>query len=106
MGLFDSLFPKPSKKKLAGERLDNIRRKGRAGEDEVALRYTLNGYEVERTGRGSDFRVKRRDLLTGRVVESKLVEVKTGKAKLSKLQRKTKKKTRNYRVERADPLFY
>lgn len=67
--------------------------------------YALRGYEVERTGRGSDFRVRRRDLWTGRVVESKLVEVKTGKAKLSKLQRKTGKKS-NYKQVRVDPLFF
>ncbi len=106
MGILDSIFGKPTKKQLARERLDRIRRKGKAGEDQIAMRYALSGYEVERTGRGSDFRVRRRNLFTGRVVESKLIEIKTGRAKLSKLQKKTKRKHRNYKVVRADPLFY
>ena len=105
---FDSLFwgKEKSKKQKKRERLAVNRAKGRAGEEIVVSRYVLSGYEVERTGKGHDFRVRRRDPFTGRVVESKLVEVKTGKAKLSKLQKRTKKKKSNYKVERVDPLFY
>jgi len=67
----------------------------------------IKGYEVERTGRGSDFRIRKRDILTGRVIESKLVEVKTPKSKLSKLQKKTKKKKKGkYIVYRTDPIIY
>jgi len=79
--------------------------KGKAGEKKVKLRYELEGYWVERTGRGSDFRVERRNYLTG-CKESKLVEVKTGNARLSPLQRKTKRKHRNYVVETVDPVEY
>ena len=76
MSIFGSIFGKPTKKQIARERLDGIRRKGKAGEDQVAFQYALNGYEVERTGRGSDFRVRKRDLFTGKVTSSKLIEVK------------------------------
>ena len=106
MSIFGSIFGKPTKKQLARERLDDIRRKGKAGEDQVVFEYTLSGHEFERTGRGSDYRVRKRDIFTGRVTSSKLIEVKTGKAKLSKLQKKTKKKHSNYKVVRTDPLFY
>lgn len=100
------LWGRKSKKQRKREQIRESQRKGRAGEEIVRMNYELGGYEVERTGKGSDFRVRRRDLLTGRVVESKLIEVKTGEAKLSELQRKTKKKKRKYKVERAEPLFY
>jgi len=81
-------------------------RKGRAAEDMVRMNYALRGYEVERTGKGHDFRVRKRNLFTGRVVESKVVEVKSGKSNLSKLQQKTKKKKSNYKVERVEPFFW
>lgn len=100
------LFPKKSKKQKKREVLAENRRKGKAGEDIVAMNYTMRGYEVERTGRGHDLRVRQRDWLTGKVRKSKVVEVKTGKARLSKLQKKTKKKKSNYKVERVNPTFY
>lgn len=104
MGLFD-FFP-TSKKEKNRARIRENQRKGKAGEDLVRMNYELQGYEVERTGKGHDFRVRRRDLFTGRVVESKVVEVKTGKAKLSQLQEKSKKKRSNYKVERVEPFLY
>ena len=103
---YDIFGRKKSKKQKKREQLADNKAKGRAGEDAVALKYTLAGYEVERTGKGHDFRVRRRNLLTQRVVESKVVEVKTGDAKLSKLQKKKKKKKSNYKVERVNPTFY
>ncbi|MDG7015826.1 MAG: hypothetical protein JRM82_00440 [Nitrososphaerota archaeon] len=67
----------------------------------------LGGYEVERTGRGSDYIRRKRDLWTGRVVRTEHVEVKSGHAKLSPLQQKTRKKKRsNYVVKRRDPLVW
>ena len=100
------LGKKKSKKQRKRDVLAENRAKGRAGERLVAMKYGLGGYEVERTGKGHDFRVRRRHPLTGRVVESKVVEVKTGKAQLSELQRKAKKKKRNYKVERVDPPLF
>ena len=98
-------FPK-SKKEIKRETIERNRRQGKAGEEQVKAKYQLQGYEVERTGRGSDFRVRKRDWLSGRVTESKLVEVKTGNAKTSRLQEKTKKKQNNYKVERVRPFFF
>ena len=97
MGMFD-LWPISKKeKKVAVIRQNQMR--GKSAEDIVAMNYGLRGYEVERTGKGSDFRVRRRDLFSGRVVESKQIEVKSGNAELSKLQQKNKRKG-NYKVER------
>lgn len=79
--------------------LDSNRFKGKIGESVVALSYMARGYEVEETGAGSDFRVRRRDPFTGRVVESKFVEVKTGSSRLSRLQMKMKRRGK-YKVER------
>jgi len=97
---------KISKKQINIEKTSEIRRKGKAGEDSFRTRAQLSGYEVERTGRGSDFRIRKRNPFTGRVIESKLVEVKTGNSKLSKLQQRTKKKNSNYKVVREEPYFY
>ncbi len=103
---FYDTFKPQSKKQRQKDQIKENFRKGRAGEDQIRMKYMMQGYEVERTGRGSDFRVRKRDLFTGRVTESKLVEVKTGSADLSNLQRKTKKKKSNYKVERVDPWRY
>jgi len=85
------------------------REKGRAGEQIVRWRHETLWEKVERTGRGSDFRITRtrRNWRTGERKKSELIEVKTGpKSRLSELQRKTKKKKRHYKVERVDPPFY
>jgi len=95
-----------SKKQKARLVIDRNRRRGKIGEDMVRTRYIMRGYEVERTGRGHDFKVRKRDPFTGRVIETKYVEVKTGNAKLSKLQEETKNKKRNYKVERVKPFFW
>ena len=97
---------KKSKKARKQQTLKENKRRGRAAEAQVKFDYQLKGYEVERTGRGHDFRVRRRNVW-GKVVESKVVEVKSGNAKLSKLQNKTKKKKSNYKVERVkDPFMW
>lgn len=104
-GNYNFLGRKKSKKQRKRELLKDNIAQGKIGEDLAELKYTLSGYEVERTGKGHDFRVRKRDIF-GRVVESKVIEVKTGKSKLSKLQKKTKRRKSNYKVERVDPLFY
>ncbi|MEM4378978.1 MAG: hypothetical protein QXX85_08365, partial [Candidatus Nitrosotenuis sp.] len=92
MGIFD-IFKKPTKKEVNSERTERIRQQGRDGEDAVRLKWQLRGYEVERTGKGHDYYVRKRDPLTGRVIDSKYVEAKNGEnAKLSPLQKKMKKK--------------
>ncbi len=68
----------PESKKQRRQRISReIGRKGKVGEEIVRMNYALRGYEVERTGRGSDFHVVKRDVL-GRVIDSKDIEVKTG----------------------------
>jgi hypothetical protein len=103
---WDFLRVAPSKKQKKREVLANNQARGKAAEQQFELTSALEGEEVVRTGRGSDYRVRKRDPWTGRVTSSKLVEVKSGKAKLSKLQRKTKKKKSNYAVKRVDPLIW
>jgi len=97
---------KRTKKQKKREVLSRSKEKGKMGETAIALQYGLGGYEVERTPRGKDFTVRKRDLLTGRVTQTKYIEVKTGRAKLSKLQEKTKKKKKgSYKVERVSTIY-
>lgn len=60
---------------------------------------------MERTGWGSDFRVRERDPFTGRVTKSELYEVKSGNAELSDLQNRTKRRTSHYKVARIRSAF-
>jgi cytidylate kinase len=94
---FDPFRPK-TKKQRKREQVRQNYRKGKAAEDTYVMRARLSGYEVERTGRGHDFKVRKRDPWTGRVVYTGYREVKSGNAKLSKLQQKTKKRKSNYKV--------
>jgi hypothetical protein len=96
-----------SKKQIRRENLAANRRRGDAAQDAYKFSAEMRGLEVVRTGRGSDYRVRDRDFWTGRVKSSKLVEVKSGKAKLSKLQRKTKRKhPGHYTVVRENPSLF
>lgn len=97
---------KKSKKQIKREVLEENRMKGKTAENNYVVRAQLAGYEVERTGKGHDFRVRKRDLLTGRVIYSGVREIKSGNATLSKLQRKTKKKQSNYKIVREDNMIW
>lgn len=55
---------------------------------------TLKGHEVKRTGKGSDYEERKSYFLSRRKGPKKLVEVKSGGAKQSKLQKKTQKKAK------------
>lgn len=86
--------------------MSNVRRKGSAAEKIAKFRLSMFNEKVERTGRGSDFKTTNRDIWTGKT-ETRYHEVKTSKAKLSKLQKITKKKLgKKYNVIREDPLFW
>ena len=102
-------FGPPESEKERRQRISReARRKGKVSEDIVAQRYGLYGYEVERTGRGSDFHVIKKDIF-GNVLDSKDIEVKSGRSQLSELQKETKrKKGGRYKVERVEPppFFY
>jgi len=72
MSIDSFLFGRPrTRKQRKREQIRENWRKGMAGQDIVRMKYVLQGYEVEPTGRGHDFRVRRRDWLTDRVIESK-----------------------------------
>ncbi len=68
---------------------------GRAAEKLYAIHQTLSGKKVTRTGRGSDFSVREVDFFGRPTGKAQLREVKTGKAKLTPLQEKTRKKNRS-----------
>ena len=92
---WDSIFGKKTQKQVRRETLEKNRYNGKAAEDRFVMEQSLQGREVERTGRGSDYRVRQRDWLTGKVTSSRLYEVKSSKtAPVSKLQKKGVKKKR------------
>ena len=96
MGFFN-IFKKSKRQQIR----DNADQ-GREGEAQVRSKYEMNGYDVKRTGPGADYRVTKRNWLTGKKV-TKYVEVKTGNAKLSPLQKKKRKQYGgSYKVERVD----
>lgn len=97
---------KISKKRLKKQVLAENIAKGKAAEDSYRLRAQLAGYEVERTdGRGHDFRVRKRDIVTGKVKYSGLREIKSSNtAPVTALQKKTKRKKSNYKVIRENPF--
>lgn len=82
MGFFDIL--KKSKKQVIRENQSQ----GRDGEEQARREYEFSGHDVEKIHRGGDLKVTKRDWLTGRKGKPKIVEVKTGNSKLSKLQKK------------------
>lgn len=107
MSLFDDpLFGGTSEKERKRDRMRRNRRKGKAAEDMVATELLMEGYEVEPVHEGADFHAKRRDLLTGEVIEEKKVEVKSGNARLSEKQRRERRRSDNYEVRRRDPFFF
>ena len=100
MGFFDVF--KRSRKEINRSNQEQ----GKAGEEQVKAKYELNGYKVTRTGKGHDYRATKKNWWTGKR-ETKYVEVKTGNAKLSPLQRKKKKQYGSKYVEErvdANPL--
>jgi hypothetical protein len=100
------IWGRKSKKQRKRETIASNRERGRMGEDLVAMKYAASGYEVDRTHpKGADMTVRKRDLFTGRVTSTRRIEVKTGRSKLSPLQRKMKKKKRT-KVERVDSPFF
>lgn len=100
--LLDDLFS-PSKKEKRRMQLSINKERGRDAEDMHRGMAMVRGNALKRTGRGSDFIETERDLFG--TVRRTHVEVKSGNARLTPFQRKTKKKKKNYRVCRYDNLF-
>ncbi len=97
---------KVSKKEIKKDVIAENRRKGKAAEESYKIRAQMSGYEVERTGRGHDFKVRKRDPFTGKVTYTGYREIKSGNAKPSKLQKKTMKRKSNYKVIRENNPFW
>ncbi len=76
--------------------------KGKMAEVVYESMRPMQGYDVKRKPYGRDYEEQKVDFLTGKPRARKIsVEIKTGRAKLSKLQQKTRKKKKgSYRVER------
>ena len=97
----DFLGHEISSKEYKKEIMANNRRKGLSGEYTARMDHILNGEFVERTGRGSDFRVYSYDLNQNRMIHKYDEEVKTGRSPLSPLQRETQKRLgKKYKVRR------
>jgi len=103
--LEDIFGPKKSKKQIKRETIAQNRERGATGEQMARLGAAMEDITYERTGRGSDFKAYRTDPLTGKKKFIGYREIKTGNAKLSRLQKKTKKKKRNYKVVRMGSIF-
>jgi hypothetical protein len=100
---WDIFGRKKTKKQRLRENLERNVQKGKTAEDIAVMHHIMEGHEIVRTPKGQDFRVRERDLF-GRVIKTYPLEVKgSKKAPLSDLQKKTKKKKSNYRVERYNP---
>jgi len=94
-------FLKAMKKQKKQMILANNRMRGRMAEENYVTSRRMQGYDVRRTGRGSDYEERKVDMWTGRRGPKTLVEVKSSSsAPVSKLQKKTKRKSSRYRVER------
>ena len=101
-----SIFNLLGGKRTKGEVIRANQIQGQTAENTFVMQQRLMGREVERTGRGSDFRVRERNPFTGKVTKSELVEVKSGGAELSKLQQRTKNKSSHYKVVRIKQFAY
>lgn len=101
------MFGSSDEKQRKKEKMANVRRQGKAGEEDFRRGRELWGEKVKRTGKGHDFKVTKTDLLTGKKT-SYYAEIKTGReAKLSKLQKKTQKKLGGkYKVIRRDKPWF
>ena len=81
--------------------LNNNKLKGSMAESNYVMGRRLQGYDVQRTGHGHDFVERKVDMWSGKKGSKTYVEVKSSStAPLSDLQKKTKKKSSNYRVVR------
>ena len=91
-----------SQKQRNKEKMAEVRRKGKAGEERFKRQRELWGDKVKKTGKGHDGIVTKTNMVTGKKTKY-YVEIKTGpKAKLSPLQKKTQKKMgdKRYKVIR------
>jgi len=87
-----------AKKDAKRLKLELNKMRGKLAEDVYETFRPAQGYEIKRKPRGSDYEERRVNPLTGRRGPRTLVEIKsTRTAPMSKLQKKTKKKTKRYK---------
>ncbi len=99
-----SLFNE-SKKQKKRRIIQENRERGKFTEIMYTMSQGLNK-EIVRTGKGHDYKVRTRDPWTGRVIKTEYHEVKSGKARISNLQNRTKRKMKGrYKVVRYGGLF-
>ena len=91
---------KNEKRSHKREILEENKQRGKAGEELYKINSILRGVEIQRTGKGSDFKERPMRFPWQKPTKWRKVDVKTGDAKLSKLQKKNKTK-----VVRMDPYF-
>ena len=97
---------KISARKIKRDNLFENKRKGAAGQRITQTKFEIQGYQMRRAPKGRDFVGKRYNILTGKVEEVH-VESKTGKSRLSSLQKKTRKNlSGRYLIDRNDPIIY
>lgn len=102
---YDIFGNRKSKKQIKRENLEHNKRTGEDGEFRFEVGRMMEGKEVERTGRGSDYRVRERDIY-GKVKRSRLYEVKSSStAPVSKLQKKNIKKKKVTLVRYKENLY-
>jgi len=89
---------KKQEKKL---RIKRNQLQGKLGEVDAKNELIVEGYEIKRKPHGRDFDVRKVNPITGKKGKTIKVEVKTGKAKLSPLQKKTKKKNKRFKLFRS-----
>jgi len=105
MLLMSDFFSKYFKKEKKRKQLEENVAKGKLAEEMYETEANMNGVEYKRTGKGSDYEETHHDALTGKK-KKQLVEVKSDDAELSKYQKKTKKKKKNYVVKRYNTSLF
>ncbi len=95
MGLFDEIRKAKKRRTLLESRT-----RGKWGETAFAASAELRGQNPRRSPTGRDFIITEGNPITGKGRRNVSIEVKTGGARLSPLQKRYKKKIKNYRVVR------
>jgi hypothetical protein len=98
---------KQFRRQKGGMRIGVNKMRGKMAEEVFVMQHRMAGDEVKRTGRGSDYEVRKGNLLNGKKGPRILYEVKSSStAPLSPLQKKTQRKFGSrYKVSRPGSGF-